>query len=133
VHLLCALQQNWLNQFLDWLNWFWAVCPAAAPFSLLSPLLSISLSQFSPAADAFISLSLTPPHLKSFQKPTKISPKFVEIVVDSILSSSSPPSPLHFRIFVDSFIDRGIVTSSLSFDSIYTFLEYLEIILKKIV
>jgi hypothetical protein len=57
----------------------------------------------------------------------------VEIVVDSFLSSSSTPSPLHFGIFVEGFTDRGIVTSSLSFDSIYAVLEYLEIIFKEIV
>jgi hypothetical protein len=130
VHLLCALQQNQLNR----LNRFLGSLPSRRR-PLLSPFPStfyLSLSQFSLAVDAFISLSLTP-HLKSLQKPTKITPKFMEIVVDSILSSSSPPSPLHFGIFVDGFTDRGVVTSFLSFDSIYTFLEYLEIIFKEIV
>jgi hypothetical protein len=53
--------------------------------------------------------------------------------VDSILSSSSTSSPRNFRIFVEVFSDRGIFISSLSFDSIYAFLEYLEIIFKEIV
>jgi hypothetical protein len=57
----------------------------------------------------------------------------MEIIVDSILSGSSTLSPLLFAIFVDGFSDRGIVTSSLFFDSIYTFLEYLEITFKEIV
>jgi hypothetical protein len=57
----------------------------------------------------------------------------MEIIVDSILLGSSTLSPLLFGIFVDGFSDRGIVTSSLSFDLIYIVLEYLKSIFKEIV
>jgi predicted PurR-regulated permease PerM len=129
-----VLQQNRLNQFLDRLNRFWAVCLAvAAAFSLLSPLLLVSHLSFFPAADAFSSLSLSPPHLKYFQNPLKSLQNSWRKVVDSILSSSSTSSPRNFRIFVEVFSDQGIFISSLSFDSIYAFVEYLEIIFKEIV
>jgi hypothetical protein len=137
AHLLCAVQQNRLNRFLDQLNWFWVVCPAAAvAFSILSPLLSISLSLSlisSSRRRPHFSLPLSPPPLKSFQKPTKSIQNFMEIIVDSILLGSSTLSPLLFGIFVDGFSDRGIVTSSLSFDLIYIVLEYLKSIFKEIV
>jgi hypothetical protein len=103
---------------------------------LFSPFLhtfSLSLSSISsPADDALSSRSLSPPHLKSFQYPLKYLQNSWRKVVDSILSSSSTSSPLHFRIFVKDFTDRGNFISSLSFDSIYAFLKYLEIIFKEL-
>jgi hypothetical protein len=105
---MCTLQQN---RFLDRLNRFWTVCPAAtAPF-LSSPLyfLSITLS-FLPAADALISLSLS--HILH-SNPSINYQNFVEIVGDSIPSGSSTISPLFFGIFVDGFLDRGKVSASL--------------------
>jgi hypothetical protein len=111
ARLLCTLQQNQLNWFLNWLNQFWAVCPvAAAPFSLLSSLLSMYISLISSSRRRpHFSLPLSPPPLKYLQNYQN----FVEIVVDSIPSGSSTISPLLFGSFVDSFSDRGIVTSSL--------------------
>jgi hypothetical protein len=110
ARLLCALQQNRSNRFLDRLNRFWAVCPAAVPFALLSSLLSIYLSLISSShRHPHFSLPLSPPPLKSLQNYQN----FVEIVVDSIPSSSSTISPLFFGSFVDGFSNRGIVISSL--------------------
>jgi hypothetical protein len=51
--------------------------------------------------------------------------------VDLLPSSSSTSSPLLLGIFVEDFSDRGNFISSLIFDSIYAFLEYLEIIFKE--
>ena len=122
---LCALLQNWLGQFLDRLNRFWAVWPAAAaaPFLLLSPLLLLSLLSFLPSRRLSLlvfSHSLTS---KSLQYPLKSLQKSWKKVEDLLLSSPSASSPFLFEIFVDNFIDRGNYISSLFFDSFLAFLE----------
>jgi hypothetical protein len=134
-NLLCALQQNRLNRFLDRLNRFWAVCPAAAaPF--FSPFFStfhLSLS-FLPATDAFISLSLSHLlHSNPTKKTNQIYPK-----LRGDCCGFDPLGLLHplftsLRDFHGRFLRSRYCYFFLSFDSIYTVLEYLKSIFKEIV
>jgi hypothetical protein len=83
------------------------LCRHRPLFPLLSPLLFLSLSSVLLTADAFSSLVLSLPHLKSLQNTLKSLQNLGRKVVDLLPSSSSTSSPHPFGICVEDFSDRG--------------------------